>query len=522
MSSRLWKLLQLNVLYTNGKVVSNKMGKTSSLNTAFYMQTASFLVVLLLGLFLGFTMFPMWNSLPEMFFFQTGNMLLMCVGLMMFYSFSTLFKSRDFEQYLYYPYTKVEVFYGKLASIFFMFAPFLLLIGAIGFSFGLAIGGFGVALLQTAVSLGLGILCFLLTVGVVFYIGTHRILKKLSSVLLGVGMVIFLGTLLIFSGSTGFITGQRIDDDGSIQAVQSNITNIPIASQYYEVMTKQPFMLLVVLGIVVVLCWGIFLLLKKRALHNYLQNVLNDTSTKKDTKVTYKSSAIGKALFSHNMKIVTANKQYVMMMCYMQLMPIFMIVIPLFGVKEALNIEFQAINTLSLSMLIGVAQVLVLNLYTVSENLYSLERENLDYMLALPLTRKRIFQEKQRFTLLVTTLPFIVYSVILLFILKMGVLQFVVLLLSSLGFNYLYQLYCLLADEKHPNVNWSSEMDLLQGGMQTFMRVIRYYGVLIAMTICIALSLFTMDYWYVGFILLIIVFLSILWLLRRYQGKRNL
>lgn len=517
MNKRLWKLLQLNVIYTNGKVTSNKKGRTQSMNSAFYTMLASYPIVFGLALFAGFITYWQWKAVPEVFFYQTGNMLLMTFGLIMFYSFSTFFKSRDFEQYLYYPFTKSEVFYGKAFAIFFMFSPFLFLVGALGFSFGLATGGVVAAIVQFILSIALGFLSFLLTISFVFYIGTQRVLKKFSTIFMGVGMVLFLVTMIIFSGTLG----SSIENSSEV-LFQSKIAQMPILSTYYQVIQTQPLTLLILVVLVGVLCICFFNLLKHRAMHKYLQNVFSDTNVKKNVKISYTKKSPQTALRRHNINIITANKQYVLMFIYLQIVPIVALVLPALGLSSVLQEPLQSLHGMALVMLCGIGFVGMSFMYTISENLYSLERENLDYMLSLPLTRRRIFQSKQRLALTVTTLPLVFYVAVVGIALHMHILNFIALFISVIVFNYIYQVYYLLRDEKSPNVNWSSEMDLLQGGMQTFLRVVRFYGLIILFAVMAVVFFFTTSFWWMEVICIIVFYGILLYLLQRYKRNRHL
>lgn len=521
MNKRLWKLLQLNVIYTNGKVAANKRGRTQSLNMAFYTMLASLPFSLVLALFLGFVTYFQWKLVPELFFVQSGNMMLMTFGLTMFYSFSTFFKSRDFEQYLYYPYTKTEVFYGKLFAIFFMFSAFLLLIGAFGFSFGLATGGIVAAILQFVVSVMLGLFSFLLTVSFVFYVGTHQFLKKFGSILMGFGMIVFLLTMVIFSMSSGMLVGNSAAG-GEEALFQSNIEQIPVLNTYYHVVQTQPLLLLLMIGFVSALCVGLFLLIRRRALSKYLQNVFSDATKTKKVKMNFKQKSPEKALMQHNINIVTSNKQYVLMYIYIQVIPVVAFIFPILGFGGFGGDVFQTPSGVAVFMLFGVALVAMSNMYAISENLYSLERENLDYMLSLPLSRKRIFKSKQRFALAVTMMPLITYTVVLSFVLQVHIVNAIVMLISVMIFNYIYQTYYLLRDEKSPNVNWSSEMDLLQGGMQTFLRVMRFYGMIILFVILNTVFFFTTQFWIIESVIVFIFYSVLLYLLYRYKQRRYL
>ncbi|MGL4663003.1 MAG: hypothetical protein ACRCV7_04930 [Culicoidibacterales bacterium] len=520
MNKRLWKLLQLNVIYASAKNVANKKGKVSSLNASFYGMLASYPVVLLIAIFVSFVSFSSFKLMPELFFIQAGNMLLMTFGVILFYSFSTFFKSRDFEQYLYYPFTKVEVFYGKLFAVLFVYSSFLFILGGLGFSFGLATGGLIAAICQMLLNVALGLLTFFLTMGLVFYIGTHKVLKKMSSFLLGVGLVIFVITMFIFSAGAGALT--TADPDRLHTKMGSNINGIPVINTYYELTKSQPLVLLVFFVITICLCVGVFYLLKKRAMSSYLQNVFSDDKPKKNSKISYKVHSLKKALLSHNMKLVTANKQYGFMLIYMQIMPCLMVLLPLLGLSSIGVEKFQSIEMLAFYTLLGAILVFISNVFTVSENLYSLERENLDYILALPITRRGVFREKQRLALILTTVPLILYCVAIYAILQLTIVNFLVLLVSAVFFNFMYQTYYLLSDEKNPNVIWSSEMDLLQGGMRTFIRMIRIYGLIFLFTILMAASFFLTQYWMIELLIVLILYAVLCYFLIKYQAKRKL
>lgn len=522
MNRRIWKLLQLNVIYTNGKVTANKKGKTQSINSAFYTMLGSYPLIFGLALFSGVMTYEQWKLMPELFFYQTGNILLMAFGLIIFYSFSTFFKSRDFEQYLYYPYTKTEVFYGKTFAIFFMYSPFLFLAGAFGFSFGLATGGVISAIVQTLLSVALALLAFFFTISFVFYVGTHRFLKKFGTILMGGGMVVFLSTIFLFSTTIGTALGNSASGETGGTLYQSTIGQIPVLNTYYQIIQTQPLLLLVLAIGVSGLCVGNFILLRKRALNKYLQNVFSDTNVKKRVKTSYKKKTPQKALWQHNVNIVTANKQYILMFIYLQVIPIVALIFPIIGLGDVLRELLQSLNGMAIIMLSGIGIVALSFMYTISENLYSLERENLDYMLSLPLTKKGVFQSKQRFSLIVTMVPVIVYSVVIGIVLQVSALNFIILIASTITFNYIYQMYYLLQDEKNPNVNWSSEMDLLQGGMQSFLRVIRFYGLSILFVVSGVVFFFTTAFWFVEVICIIALYSVLLYLLYRYKRKHHL
>lgn len=511
MSKRLWKLLQINVIYANGKNGVNKKGRSQSINASFYMLLSSYPVLLLLALFYGVMTFPTWKVLPELFFFQLLNLVFMSAGLTMFYSFSTFFKSRDFEQYLYYPFAKIEVFYGKLFAVFIMFSPFLLISGALGFSFGFAVSGFLAAILQLITNVLLGILSLLLTVIFVFYIGTHKTLQKLSTFLLATGFVVFTGSLALLSMTSTFTVSEN-------QPLQSNISNMPPLDAYYRMIQQQPLLLCVLILIVMLLCYMLFTFLKNKAAKLYLQTFTAEEMTRKK-EISYQKKSLKQTLFGHNFNLLFANKQYAFMLVFMMFVPIFFLVGPIIGWygKSLSQVEYSALFALS-----GVAVVLLVYIYPPSEHLYSLERENLEYIYALPLTKKLIFDEKKRFALIITTIPVLIYIVLISVLFQIGIINFLVFTISGVTFNYMYQVVYLLQDEKSPNIHWSTEMDLLQGGMQTFLRILRYYGMIIGFIISFFLLVLTTSIWMIELIFIIVAYIVLIYVFKKYQLKRKL
>lgn len=514
MSKRLWKLIQLNVVYANGNSAVNKKGKTQSLNAAFSVVLLGYPLILVMSIALGYVLFPVWKVMPELFFTQIVNFLAMAFGLTLFYSFSTFFKSRDFEHYLYYPFTKNEVFYGKLFAILTVFSPFVLLTGAIGFSFGLAINGIIAGILQMLLNIALGSVVFLLTVLFVFFIGTHDKLKKMSTFLLGLGFGIFMLSIMFVSMSGSMSGGMMSSLEGTIQ---SNIENMPVLNTYYQMMQSAPFFILVMTGVLLGVCYCIFTLLKKQVAKKYLQNISQEVSIKKKS-VTYSAKKISKTLFQHNFNLIASNKQYLMMLGFMMIVFSFVLAGPIIGLR---NLNLSGIEYAPLLMMVGIFLVILVFLYPVSEHLYSLERENLEYIYALPLTRKQVFEEKRRFALSISMIPLTLYIGVISFTLNIGLFNTFVFAISTIIFNYLYQTYYLLQDEKSPNLNWATEMDLLQGGMQTFIRVLRYYGMIILFFILFAIFFFTTQFWWVEVILLIIAYGLVFYFFKKYQTKRG-
>lgn len=518
MNKRIWNLLQLVVVYTNGKNGVNKRGKTASLKASFYTMLASYSMVIILTVFLTLVSLATWKVLPEYYFLQIATMLIMSVGLTLFYSFSTFFKSRDFEQYLYYPYTKTEVFYGKLFAIFIMFSPAIFFMVAFGLGFGLVVGSVAGAIFQVILNVMLSILVFLITAGIVFYIGTHPVLKKISTFLLTFGLILFIASIVFLSIANRFLIS--VNEQGEITA-NSQIEGMPVIRDYYQILQAQPWMLIIFSLVVVSLCYGVFLLLKRRAMSSYLKNILSD-AVKTNSKIDYKVKKLNKTLFHHNKTLILANKQYVILLIMTMLLPLFILVAPVLGFAGQEITLLTSVESLALFSVLGMFFVAATYLYPVSESLYSLERENMDYMLALPLTRKRIYRAKKSFALILTTPMLLVLIGFMVIFLRINLINVLVLFISTMICNYIYQTYYLLHDEKSPNIHWASEMDLLQGGIQTFVRLIRYYGTYLLGALVLVLFFFTTQFWLVETLLVFAMYGALIWRIKTVEKTRHL
>lgn len=514
MSKRIWKLLLLNMVYGNPKSVVSKKGTTSSLNRKALGLLASYPILAALALLLAWQGYATFQLVPIMYYFQTLSFTLIGIGLTLFYSYSTFFQSRDFEHYLYYPFTKGEVFYGKVFTNFIMFSPIFVFAGAASFSFGLLQGGIVPAIMQTLMSIAILLASFVFNMMIVFYIGTNKKTQKFSSILLGIGLLILIGGSMAIGLSAGLLMGVNSET----ATVSFNIPALNFLNVYTDMLKENSLLLIIPILILTLLSFAILYALNRRAMVRYVDAGLNVASKKKG-EVTFLVTGIKKAMFKHNWNLISVNKQYLSMIAMMTFMPILYFTGAFFAVGEEVHKVAQAIDSAALFFIGGAVLIMLIGLYPISENLYSLERENLEYMIALPLSRKFIYRQKQRFAIIVTSIPIVIYSIILVIALHASILNISIFFVSAMLFNGMYQTYFLIQDNKAPNVNWSTEMDLLQGGLKTFTRVVRMYGVLILGVALIVFFAFMRDLWLPQLILIIVLYMVGIYLCYRREKK---
>lgn len=491
----------MNFVYANPRSAVSKKGKAVSLKRQGLMTIVMLPAIIVVSALMSWYYYGMMKQMPEMYYIQFFSLTLVSIGLTFFYSFSTFFQTRDFEQYQYYPYTKGEVFLAKLVTNLLMFSPGLILVGALSLSFGLGQGGILTGMIQMFAGIIFVLLLFVLGMGVVFYVGTQKYLQKYSTYFLGIGLCTLVLGAMIFGGSVGGISGASIGSNGEIVSV--NIIGEEYLHQYTKMLKEAPWIAALLSLLLLLLMSSLAFYFYKVSAKRYITLGVQEQRVTK-AKTSYAPNSLKKAMFKHNWNIVSVNKQYISLTLATQFLPM-LILLPVLFLDTEVSELLRKPEMSAMFLLAGGLLVFLTNMFVISEHLYSLERENLDYMIALPLSRTFIYREKKRFGLMISTIPLLLYAIVIQSVLKLNPLNIVCFLGGTLMVNYLYQTYYLIQDYKMPNINWSSEMDLLQGGMRTFVRLLRFYGLIFISVMLIVTFVFTVAYWIAQILVLLML-----------------
>lgn len=487
-SRQLFALARVNLRYLNPQVTDRlrKKGKsgrklTQSIINQYLFSGAIFIFVY------AATMFAIdYSKMPGFFTYYCALFAVLGFSQGISGIYNIFFESRDLVDYLPLPFRQFEIFLSKILVVAITIIPFMLPLLVLNFLTGL----------RSGVNLFLNVICslfsFLLMSGYVFVLSsfvvflltrlkffqTHK--KALTSVMLFLTMAVVLISVFWMNSQTT-----------SVQTSTTGFSDRPalkLLLPFYMVV-HAPFSvqgLLSLAGIILVLALGLLLLRVLIVPRIFDQMIALSTPGARLTRKHKANQNLRQILFGYNFRLIQNPNLIMQVFSSSLMMPlIFFVSFAFSGHFSLAGLSPRYFGVFFVSGFI--LSFLIVNQASFVANIISLDRENFDYVKALPLSQRIYLSEKFIFAALLQIALTLIVGITGILIFKVPLLHGISLLIGMLLSTFVLSLHFFARDYRLLLTNWTSITQLFARGGGTLGQVLRLMGTMLIGVIVIVL-----------------------------------
>ncbi|MGT2934074.1 ABC transporter permease [Streptococcus catagoni] len=497
----IWELIKINILYSNPQALTalkKKQEKRPSKNFKAYksiikqqITTSILFLFIYLFMFIGidFSKYPGYFSFYIALFFVMST-------LTAFSSLYTIFyDSNDLALYVHLPIKSGELYLAKVFSSLGMGSVFLMPLVSL---FILAYW----QIMGNPLAIPLALLLFLLVL-VSSYVLALYLNSWIGKIIVRSPRRKLISTILMFISTFGAIALVLLLNFNNQSRMNEEHTLIdrsplPYFRGYYDVV-HEPFSAESLLHfwlpllVVILLLFGIVKLMMPKYFEEALYTSAKTSSAKPTKKKvrTYSEQSLDKVMVRHHLSTLQ-NATLLTQTYLMPLIYIFSFMAPAISKGQAIA-DFVGNEYFGLTFLVGI----LLASISMSPSTFvgvatSLEKENFIYLKSLPFSMERFLKEKfLLFIALQTIGPALLYSLLLIFVLKLALIPTLSFLIGYILMSLVQGQFMFRRDLKYLNLRWQDMTQLFTRGGGQWYTLGLIFGTLIAGLILVGITIFS-------------------------------
>ncbi len=221
---------------------------------------------------------------------------------------------------------------------------------------------------------------------------------------------------------------------------------------------------ILILGIIEIVASKFILNFASKNLYDHMEQIQNKKNSIRRTNIDKNPSNLNKELFKYNKSLLNDSTVITSCIVLPVMFPILMTFVNLGKFKESIsNVDLTNLQLLAIALVISFMYSIFVGLFPMNLQsiIVSLDGQNHDYMMSLPISKKKYLLEKVKFSVKImgtaSSLTILAFSLFL----GLKPIYIAIAILLNLISIWIFSKFKVASDYKHIYTNWSSISDIM-------------------------------------------------------------